>query len=115
MYFSDVWNNVPAGSTFTVSLKDDVGCPVTGTRTVTKSDGSVLTGAVASFPLKITVLDDERHKVKFDVLFSGAPAKIEIEAKVVRPDGTTFGAASPFTGQLSENAKVLTVNLFANG
>lgn len=117
MFFSDVWNNVPAGSTLRVKLTGDAGFGLAGSHTEEKPNGSVLKGALtlAQFPLNITIDPGEQHKVKFDVLFAGAPANIKMVAEVVDPSGSTFGQPSPFTGKISASDKVLTVKLFANG
>jgi hypothetical protein len=117
MFFSEVWNNVPEGSRLRVRLTGDAAFGVTGSHTVDTPNGPVLKGAITfgHFPLDIPVGAGEQHKVKFDVLFAGAPASINMVAEVVDPAGNTFGQPSPFTGKVSAQAKVLTVKLFANG
>jgi hypothetical protein len=117
MFFSDVWNNVPVGSTLSITLRGDAGFGLAGSHTIEMPNGSVLKGGVtfSQFPLRIPVLAGQQHKVKFDVLFAGGPANINLVAEVVEPDGSIFQQPSPFTGRVSASDKVLTVKLFANG
>lgn len=117
MYFSEVWNNVPAGSTLNVKLAHTAGFGLAGSHTEERPNGSLLKGplSLAHFPLNISIDQSEKHKVKFDILFAGTPVTINMVAEVVDPTGITFGQPAQFTGSLSADTKVLTVKLFANG
>jgi hypothetical protein len=117
MFFSDVWNSIPAGSMLNVQLSANAGFGLSGSHTLATANGPVLKGPITSadFPLEIPIGANERHKVKLDILFAGAPATVTVTAEVVLPDGTSFDGPTVFPGKVSALDKVLTVKLFANG
>lgn len=117
MFFSQVWNGIPAGSVLHVRLQADSVFGLSGSHTLQTPNGPVLKGPITSadFPLEIPIGKGERHKVKLDILFGGAPATVTVVADVVLPDGTSFEQPTVFPGRVSAQDKVLTIKLFANG
>jgi hypothetical protein len=117
MSLMNVWNNIPDGSKLIVSLNPDFGFGVTGTHTVNTSNGPVLSGAItaAHFPLEIQIDAGDQHIVDFHLMFAGAPADVDVVARVQEPDGSTFQNPSSATVSLDDGNQTFQVTLVANG
>lgn len=117
MSLMNMWNNVPDGSKLIVSLAPGFGFGVTGTHTINTANGPVLSGAITAdhFPLEIQVDAGDQHIVDFHLMFAGAPAKVQVNARVREPNGSTFQNPSSATVNLGDGDQTFQVTLVANG